>query len=96
MILGLSFRNVLISTEHLYRVREIRTQIHKLKTAVVKDGNQSAPPPPPNPNLKGSHPSSAHNREILTSRGNLNQEMFQRVNDRSPSTRLPRPVSPSV
>lgn len=45
MILGLSFRNVLISTEHLYRVREIRTQIHKLKTAVVKDGNQSAPPP---------------------------------------------------
>lgn len=46
MILGLFFRNVLISTEHLYRVREIRTQIHKLKTAVVKDGNQSAPPPP--------------------------------------------------
>lgn len=27
---------------------------------------------------------------------NLNQEMFQRVNDRSPSARLPRPVSPSV
>ena len=38
---------MLISTEHLYRGREIET--HKLKTAVVKNGNQSLPPTEPEP-----------------------------------------------
>ena len=47
-------------------------------------------PPPPHPHLKGSPPSSSPNTEIPPSPGNLNQEMFQRVNDSYPDQSLPQ------